>query len=286
MVDDASITHVSDTALWVANFRAQEARRVDAAFHDALASILAGDRGRRIARSIPRSASVAWGMVVRTCAIDQLIGEAVGAGADTVFNLGAGLDTRPYRMDLPGHLRWIEIDFPTMIDFKTSKLLAHEPVCRLERIGVDLSDRAGRHEILARYGATSKNTLVITEGVLPYFSNDEVAALASELRALPSIRFWLQDFDNAGKRGLPRGWAKKLKAAPFLFEVRDWFEFFKQCGWEPSKVITSAAESARINRPYPLDFPFGLLMRVLPKEMREKILGLSGAVLLQKSGTP
>ena len=282
MVDDSLITHVSDTALWVANCRAQEGRRADAAFDDALASMLSGDRGRKIARSIPRSGLVAWGMIIRTSAIDQLIHDALQTGVDTVLNLGAGLDTRPYRLDLPAYLRWIEIDFPNIVDLKNSKLLDRKPGCRLERIGMDLLDRAHRNEIFARYGTTSKNTLVIAEGVIPYFSNHEVATLASELLAIPSIRFWIQDFDNAGKRGMPRGWAKKLKAAPFLFEVKDWFEFFKQCGWQPLKVITSAEESERLNRPYPLDFPFGLIMRALPKDMQKKILSLSGAVLMER----
>jgi hypothetical protein len=51
-------------------------------------------------------------------------------------------------------------------------------------------------------------------------------------------------------------------------------------------VITSFEESQRINRPYPLDFPFGLMMRTLPTAMREKILSLSGAVLLRCDPRP
>jgi hypothetical protein len=43
------------------------------------------------------------------------------------------------------------------------------------------------------------------------------------LAAIRSIRFWIQDFDNAGERRLPRGWETKLKTAPFLFKVKDWF---------------------------------------------------------------
>jgi len=286
MIDESLITHVSDTALWVANCRVPEGRRADAAFDDSLASMLSGERGRKIARSIPRSAMVAWGMIIRTSAIDQLISDALQAGVDTVINLGAGLDTRPYRLDIPATLRWIEIDFPNIVDLKNSKLLDRKPNCRLERIGMDLLDRASRNEIFARYGTTSKNTLIITEGVIPYFSNHEIATLSGELLAIPSIRFWIQDFDNAGKRGMPRGWAKKLKAAPFLFEVKDWFGFFKQYGWQPLKVITSAEESERLNRPYPWDFPFGLLMRALPKDVQRKILGLSGAVLMHRNDAP
>jgi methyltransferase (TIGR00027 family) len=283
---DSAICHVSDTALWVAAYRAQEGQRSDAAFDDPLASILAGGRGRAIARSMSRATMVEWGTIIRTSAIDRLIGEALVAGVDTVLNLGAGLDTRPYRMTLPTTLRWIEVDFPHIVELKDAMLVERQPVCSLERVGMDLLDRPSRKELLARYGASSKNTLVITEGVLPYFSIYEVATLATELHANSSIRFWIQDFDNAGQRMLPRGWAVKLKAAPILFRVTDWFGFFERYGWQSSQVITSLEESQRINRPYPLDFPFGLLLRALPKAMRQKIHTLSGAVLMQDIGHP
>ena len=61
-------------------------------------------------------------MVIRTLIIDDLIQKAVVAGADTVVNLGAGLDARPYRMALPESLRWIEVDYPQVIDWKADKL--------------------------------------------------------------------------------------------------------------------------------------------------------------------
>jgi methyltransferase (TIGR00027 family) len=282
----AAITSVADTALWMAAVRAAEGKRADAAFHDPLGSILAGDRGRKIARSFSRKAMIAWGVVLRTSAIDRLILEALQSGVDTVLNLGAGLDTRPYRMDLPAQLRWIEVDLPALVETKNATLKGYTPVCGLERIGMDLSDRTARSELFARVAATSKKALVITEGFISYFSNDDVAILAKELLAMPAAGFWIQDFDNAGARKLPKGWAKKLEAAPFRFRVSNWFEFFKQSGWQPHTTISCAEESKRINRPYPLDFPFGLLMRALPKEMSQKIQGLSGAVMLKPGPEP
>jgi O-methyltransferase involved in polyketide biosynthesis len=43
----ALIRNVSDTARWVAMYRAQESARPDALFHDPWAERLGGDRGRR-----------------------------------------------------------------------------------------------------------------------------------------------------------------------------------------------------------------------------------------------
>jgi O-methyltransferase involved in polyketide biosynthesis len=127
--------------------------------------------------------------------------------------------------------------------------------------------------------------LVIAEGVIPYFSNADVASLAEDLSSIPSFRRWILDFDNAGKRRMPRGWDRKLQAAPFRFSVDNWFEFFKHAGWRPRKVITSAEESERFNRPCPFPFPWGLIMRALP-ELRRKVLTVSGAVLMEKNAAP
>jgi O-methyltransferase involved in polyketide biosynthesis len=44
------IADVSDTALWIAAYRARETERAGALFHDPLAGRLAGDRGRGDAR--------------------------------------------------------------------------------------------------------------------------------------------------------------------------------------------------------------------------------------------
>ena len=280
MSSDGEIRHVSDTALWVAAFRAQEGRRPDAAFDDPLAA-LSGERGRAIARAVPRAEMVRWGVVVRTSAIDRLIHEALQSGVDMVVNLGAGLDARPYRMDLPATLRWIEIDFPNIVEMKNSGLAAQQPACQLQRIGMDLLDCSALGKRLAELATGTKSILAITEGVLSYFSAHQAAALAEELRACAPLRFWIQDFDNAGQRRLPRGWQAKLKAAPFLFKVKDWFAFFERYGWRPHHAITCFEESQRIKRPYPLDFPAGLILRALPKTMSQRILSLSGAVMMQ-----
>jgi Glycosyl transferase family 21/Leucine carboxyl methyltransferase len=97
-VADPEIRHVSDTALWVAAFRAQEGRRPNAVFDDPLALILSGERGRAIARAIPRAAMVEWGMIIRTSAIDRLINEALVAGVDAVVNLIANQLADDYRL--------------------------------------------------------------------------------------------------------------------------------------------------------------------------------------------
>ena len=282
MMPKTSIVDVTETALWVAALRAQETERPDAAFDDRLAARLAGKRGAAIARSMPNSAITRWGVVMRTAAIDRLVEDAIRRGIECVVNLGAGLDTRPYRMKIPPHIRWIEIDFPEIVQLKEAALEDQIAGCHLERIGLNLLDRVGRRKVFATYG--SRTTLMIAEGVVPYLANDEVASLAEDLRA--HCQFWILDFDNAGIRQTPRGWLKKLQAAPLLFQPMDWFAFFEACGWRVQQIITSAEQSERLNRRYPISFPTGFVMHALPRALRQRILTTSGAVLLGAAPIP
>src|SRR5256886_13643386 len=95
----AAIEHVSDTARWVALYRAMESERPDALFHDPYARRLAGERGEQILSAMPKGRTWAWPMIVRTAVMDELIMRTISRdGADAVINLAAGLDTRPYRL--------------------------------------------------------------------------------------------------------------------------------------------------------------------------------------------
>ena len=93
-----AIQNVSDTAFMVAGFRASETERADALFRDPLAAKLAGDHGCTILTALPRRYVGEWTVVIRTVIIDALLRQAIADGVDTILNLGAGLDTRPYRM--------------------------------------------------------------------------------------------------------------------------------------------------------------------------------------------
>src|SRR5262245_24879513 len=96
------IDHVSDTARWVAVYRAMDTERPDALFRHAYARRLAGSEGEAIVRAVPRGRQMAWAMIVRTQVFDEVILELIARERiDMVVNLAAGLDARPWRMELP-----------------------------------------------------------------------------------------------------------------------------------------------------------------------------------------
>ena len=67
------IRNISDTARWVATFRAEESERPDAIFHDPYARRLAGERGEQIANTIEFSKKNSWSFAARTYLFDEFI---------------------------------------------------------------------------------------------------------------------------------------------------------------------------------------------------------------------
>ncbi len=210
------VENVSDTAFWVAYYRALETERPDALFRDPLAARLAGEHGRKIALSMPLSRVTAWTLAIRTVIIDDFIEKALEEGTDTIVNLGAGLDARPYRMPLPSSLLWIEADYAKMIAYKEERLANEMPRCRLERIKVDLSDDAQRRSLFAAIDARAEKILVLTEGVVPYLTNEQVAALAGDLHSLNHVCYWIAEYfsPDVVKFRERTGVQEKLKNAP------------------------------------------------------------------------
>lgn len=283
---DSPVENVSDTAFWVAHYRALESERGDALFRDRLAGRLAGDHGRRIAEAIPMSHMTAWIMAIRTSIIDDYIQRAIREGVDTVLNLGAGLDTRPYRMDLPPSLLWIEADYPKMIEYKESRLAGETPGCRLERVKIELGDDTARRAMLASVNARERRILVLTEGVVPYLTNEQVASLAEDLRALSHICFWIADYfsPEVVKFRQRAGVQRKLRNAPFQFKPGDWFGFFAQHGWHSRESRYLPEEGERLGRPVPLrawqKVLGGIRFLFASRKRRELFRRFSGYVLL------
>ncbi len=280
------IKNVSDTAFLVAGLRALETERPDPLFRDPLAAKLAGEHGRNILATVPKRFPGSWSVVIRTVIIDDYITDAIKNGVDTILNLGAGLDTRPYRMDLPKALRWIEVDFPHVIDLKAERLAGERPNCTLEHVRLDLTDRAARQSFFAEVNGRAKAILVITEGVTPYLTEDAVGALADDLRALDKVRYWVVDYFSplVNKYYGARGRARFMQAAPFVFQPKDWFAFFADRGWKAGQVRYLADEGDRLKRPLPLRplmrLWLGIVSMIASPERRRAMRSYAAYVLL------
>jgi len=212
------ITHVSDTALMVAACRALESECADGFVHDPFAARLAGERGVAMLRALPQPEMMRFGVGVRSRFVDELLVEALASNPiATVLSVGCGLDTRPWRLPLPTELRWIEVDFADMLDYKDALMSAETPRCRRERVTADLNDAAERRSIYAAAGPAP--ALMITEGLLMYLPAATVEALAAEPWHQSGIAHWITDITTtafAKAINMDRMWFRKLQASDYL----------------------------------------------------------------------
>lgn len=253
------ITHVSDTARWTALHRATESARPDALFKDTLAERLAGQQGHAIVARVPRTTRNGWWLIARTKIIDDAILRATADGCDRVLNLAAGLDTRPYRLDLPPHFQWIEADLAPLLAEKTELLADQTPQCRLTRTAVDLSDPVARDAFLddALGGAT--RALVLTEGLLMYLEQDDVDALSAAIKRT-GVAWWMLDIAGPGLRKMMnKKMSGLLENAPFKFAPDQGLGYFESRGWRVLEAESSLMAARRLHR-LPLALRLAALM--------------------------
>ena len=262
-----AIEHVSDTARWVAVYRAMETERPDAIFRDPFARRLAADRGQAI---------------VDEMMLDIIRREKV----DLVVNLACGLDARAWRLDVPRDLRWVDVDFPVMIEYKTDVMKDERPVCRYEAIATDLTDDSARSALFARLGAGAQRALVISEGLLIYLTPEQVNKLASDLHSQASFRWWLIDLAHPQLLKLmTRMWGKSVSGgnAPFLFAPADGTEFFLPSGWREKTYRGNMEEAQRLKREMSGMWFWKLFSVFQTRKQREIYKRFSGSVLLERT---
>jgi methyltransferase (TIGR00027 family) len=248
----------------MAVYRARETERPDAVFRDPFARALAGERGERIAQALTSPETDAWPFIARTHLFDRVVARQVKQGVDLIVNLAAGLDTRPYRMELPASLRWVEVDLPDILDYKEEILADAKPVCALERVRLDLSNVDARRGLFDRLGRSAKEVLVLSEGLVIYLMRQEVGALALDLAAPASVRHWVVDISSPGLVEMLKrrtGDVMNQAGAPFLFAPAEGPPFFTAYGWTPVDVRSIIKTAARLER-----LPFMLrMMSLLPE---------------------
>jgi methyltransferase (TIGR00027 family) len=281
----SAIDDVSDTSIWVATFRATESTRSDALFHDPLAQKLVGERGHQMVRQMKSSKNVQWTVVMRTVIIDRLISEAVAGGVDTILNLGAGLDTRPYRMELPQSLKWIEVDHSHIIELKENLLSNDKPVCVLMRKKLDLANLDERRKFFSEINSQSKKVLVLTEGVIPYLSVEETSLLAQDLLSQNNFPFWIVDYVSPFLMKYLKGDKKlveDLKNAPFRFNPEDWEKFYSSNGWKVREMQYLYDVAKENERPFPAVWWQKIFMNLASAKRKKIFEQISGYALMER----
>jgi len=178
---------------------------------------------------------VIGGLICRTRYIDDVLDGAIREGFETVVNLGAGVDTRAFRIPGMAKIRYYELDFPELQKVKRAyidKNIGGLPA-NVTLVPVDFN-RQDIGEELKKAGYTlSSRTLFIWEGVTQYIPAEAVAntlKYVARAAAGSSIVFTyvLKSFIDGshipdGLNSLYKSTLKKKKPL--------WF-----CGFEPAEM--------------------------------------------------
>ncbi len=198
------------TALGVAWVRALESERPDRLFDDQLAGRFVAASGWEppdLADALGQTDDtsrtllvLAQSVIVRTRFLDDLLVSAwAEGGARQVVILGAGLDTRAFRLPWPDGTRCFELDLPPVLAFKAEVLdgpqalgkaaalggarVVH-PACERIAVPADLLADDWPALLLAAGFRPEQPTVWIAEGLLIYFSQEENDRLLGQIGAL------------------------------------------------------------------------------------------------------
>jgi methyltransferase (TIGR00027 family) len=122
---------------------------------------------------------VIGGFICRTRYIDDAVLRAVVEEFDAVVNLGAGVDTRAFRIPGIEELRYFEMDLPELINAKKKYIERNTPglPANVSLVPIDF-DSQDIGETLQKAGyAQSSRTLFIWEGVTQYITRDAINAV-------------------------------------------------------------------------------------------------------------
>jgi methyltransferase (TIGR00027 family) len=224
-------------------------------------------------------------VTIRTRLIDEYILEYANQGYRTIINLGAGLDTRPYRLPLPHDIHWIEVDLPELIELKNEKLGDQIPKCKIERIGLNLADQDERKRLFAELNDRVTPALILTEGVIPYLSEVSVDNLANDIHQQSNFKLWITEYYSPAiyPRYQSPEFKRLLGDSPFQFFPSDWFAFFESCGWTKKEMRYLLDEAEKHDRRFPLPWWGSLLKFVAGKKtIMGKIRVLQAYIVLEK----
>ena len=281
-----AIAHVSDTARWIAHYRAEESERPDALFIDPYARRLAGADGGRITRELPGASSQGWAFVVRTVVLDELVRDAVEKrGVSLVLNLAAGLDTRPWRLCLPKHVQWVDADFPDVLAYKSRVIGAAPPTVNYQQAPVDLGDAKARRELFTQVAAAATSgALVITEGLLVYLNREQTDGLARDLHEQRRFRLWALDLASPLLLlGLRAVWGRQLEAGNAGMKFTPGESFLEERGWRIVEARPLLDDARRLGREMPLAWTWHLGSRFLLPPVRRAFEHLVRHVLLERA---
>ena len=281
---------LANTAMWMAAVRGRESDREDRLFNDPWATELAGDVGEKWITD--RSPESVLPIVLRVRYFDDyLLRITTDFGIRQVVFVGAGLDTRAWRLDWVDGVKIFEVDQLPVLQYKNDFMQSRQlsPRCERTCVGENILNTRGepvlqrlprlksalgifrRDNIHNTWGKavldagfdSSKPSLWLLEGFLFYLSQESIIRVLDEVSSLAAEGSWL-GFDIINSVVLTSPYTKPwldMQAslgAPWIGTLDEPVKFLAERGWIAS-MTQGGHPGVNFGRwvlpVYPVDYP-------------------------------
>lgn len=169
---------VSDTAFLTCGARADDAKSKTPICGDAYAGLFLDEHGRAIYEGFKKENGPLASLVARHRMMDDMLRAKLAKNRDTtIIVLGAGFDTRAFRLD--GGV-WFEIDEPRVIGAKDHLLPVDQCKNSAQRISIVFARESLADKLPTI--APGNPVVVVMEGVFNYLSEPQIRQTMNELR--------------------------------------------------------------------------------------------------------
>ncbi|MCC3770972.1 class I SAM-dependent methyltransferase [Streptomyces sp. UNOC14_S4] len=140
--------------------------------------------------------STAFGVALRAKLLDDWTTEFLAAHPEaTVLHLACGLDSRVRRVGPPPTVRWVDVDYPEVVELR-ERLLPPPPAADYRVVGTSVTDASWLEEVPA-----DRPTAAVFEGLSMYLHKDDGKRLVQHITArFPSGQLLFDGFSSFGIR--------------------------------------------------------------------------------------
>ena len=236
---------ISNTAYYCCGVRMDDADMPNSVCNDRYAQRLMDEHGRRVYEPFKSERMPNISNITRCRIIDDMLAGALRANRlTTVISIGAGFDTRSFRLDGG---RWIEVDEAPIVNLKNERLPVAESPNELARIPIEFATES----LIDKLSGTGSDQpiVIVIEGVFMYLEPAAIESTVKQVQRLFPKHTLLCDLMS--KRFFERfgaGVHAKLVAAGAHFAARpeDPVQIFRDNGYVESACIPTFARAAEL----------------------------------------
>ena len=171
---------ISNTAYYCCGVRMEDAKKTPSICNDVYAERFMDESGKQIFEPFKSEIMPNISNITRCRLIDDYLLAELGEDDQlNIITIGAGFDSRPYR--LKGG-NWLEIDEPQIISYKNEKLPVDECSNPLRRISIDFAHESLNEKLEAE--GTGNHTVFVIEGVFMYLELEAIETTINTIQGL------------------------------------------------------------------------------------------------------